>query len=1848
MAVAGSGRGPIKVGSGYIDVFPKLNQSKLRETRAQIEKQMGATGEKAGKLFANGLVSQMASIPKKAKAAADKAQKEIQKSAMDSKKVLSRIEAELTKTYGKEAGKRFRAAQDLEKQKRKLLEATSSETRKALQLTVKEEQAAARNAAKAWETAERERLRMIAERTRAAEKAARDEAAAQRRSQIQQREELRRTLTAARTARLADLRSQMDTHRDQLAGLRNQLQTYRRQMQDHTSAVGRSLTGLQTGWRRQGEAIERLGTNITETGRIINTSLLMPLGAVASLISTIGVKSADMRILGQMGLTAAGVSKKNSASEMHKIQQYAIDTPFSIDVMHEYQMKLIRSIAGNDDTWYNPKTKTKAANRAASKTSDIIMSIGDTMSRAGNLDPSMFQRAMYAVDRIMDMDKAPTRNINQLVQATGIPAGELAKMFGFNSAGDFWKKVGTPVAKGGGISGTDMIDNLLQQWDPGYFKLDKNGKRIKDKASGQSVINEDPHSKAGGSFGYGERMTSATISGRIQQMKERAQFELGSLFAQEDKKTGEYHYTGLGESLMGKAQGKDKNGNTVYEGGLLQEVKTLMGGQKGNAVALMQTLFEALGTFVKQIQKVSDWLEAHPEIKEAFTKVVKLAAAVAPFILAIGLATKVFGKVTKMFSSALTPLKGMFKGLRGSTRAVRQVRAGMQSRREGGSFREGYRNRRTELRGGDNRGPIARTRDRITGRDSGVNQIRNQMRDTENAINDTEEAIRRLQREIRDVNSVSIRQLVDQFEGHDNNSLTQASRNTVTQVNNVRTQVGELNRSSLSSLDREVNNLGEKFKDLESKVKSVIETVGDLNKKNLNSLKVSVDSATGTVDDLQDKIKNTTLDVGDLNKKSLSGLIDEFHKSTDACDKLHDKVKATISQVVNLNKAKLSELRKEFGTLHTKVNDVHKLVGTSKSGLHGRITNLDNKSLSKIKKSVDNLKDALKDAGDKAETLEDRLKNISNHAPGKSGSNPDSKGGSKKKKGRATGGVLSGYTPGRDVHKFYSPTAGELHLSGGEAVMRPEFTAALGEANINQLNLLARTKGIHGVRKAMRFADGGTIRRLGLDQLVEGARNFNVGENTLGAFDTMRMDSSSRNIGGTVQPGIVGAGTDGSHFIGSDMARKFEGIKNYISRDSWDILKKAPIPDGLTQAVGVIGGIVGPIAGDYLWENVWKGKGNILERGSDFLDDLFSTKTLSSIWDNAIGGVTDSAKALWKGGVSAITDPIGTVTDAVDGVWDLMAAEYQGVVDMIASVKEIYTSPMDYADQVFKDIYSTAKESMPNLEGLFDFSDSNFKSGRKPDMAKLVDKFSKPGKGSAVTRWTPQVKAALAQLGLPASALDLVLHRINVESGGNPAAINNWDSNAKAGHPSQGLMQTIPSTFAAYAGPYRSRGILDPFANIYAGLNYARSRYGSGWQLALRGNKGYATGTDGADSGWAWVGEEGPELVNFKGGETVLNHQDSMTTARKVNRGYASGTSNSGLYKAMIGSTSQLNTALTKLRDLLSKAFSADLITKSQHGSLSKWLEKENSQLSKQATKRASIATKIKEANAKLTDLKNDANQMATSIAGEATGGNPLAAALSGGNGVTPEAALSGLQDRLNAIKQFKSSLTSLSKKGYSPQILKEVASEGLVKGTEMAKALLTADSSQVKDITKTYGQIFSQSDALGQGVADQYYSAGSKATKALLAGLKSEEKELLKGISSMVSKMISELRKKLGVSKGEPVPSSVASLFTWLTGLSQPTKSTKTTKKSTKKKTKGYAIGTLSASPGLSLVGERGPELVNFRGGERVYTAKDTESLLSSGRPIYITVQEAKHETTPQAVLKGLQYYDTMYGNRL
>lgn len=58
-----------------------------------------------------------------------------------------------------------------------------------------------------------------------------------------------------------------------------------------------------------------------------------------------------------------------------------------------------------------------------------------------------------------------------------------------------------------------------------------------------------------------------------------------------------------------------------------------------------------------------------------------------------------------------------------------------------------------------------------------------------------------------------------------------------------------------------------------------------------------------------------------------------------------------------------------------------------------------------------------------------------------------------------------------------------------------------------------------------------------------------------------------------------------------------------------------------------------------------------------------------------------------------------------------------------------------------------------------------------------------------------------------------------------------------------------------------------------------------------------------------------------------------------------------------------------------------------------------------------------------------------------------------------------------------------------------------------------------------------------------------------------------------------------------------------------------------------GYSVGTRSAAPGYRLVGEDGPELMYFYGGERVYTAAETRGMMRD----YQAMEGAAYLSAPE-----------------
>jgi tape measure domain-containing protein len=255
------------------------------------------------------------------------------------------------------------------------------------------------------------------------------------------------------------------------------------------------------------------------------------------------------------------------------------------------------------------------------------------------------------------------------------------------------------------------------------------------------------------------------------------------------------------------------------------------------------------------------------------------------------------------------------------------------------------------------------------------------------------------------------------------------------------------------------------------------------------------------------------------------------------------------------------------------------------------------------------------------------------------------------------------------------------------------------------------------------------------------------------------------------------------------------------------------------------------------------------------------------------GKIVDAAKNIPDGIVKGLKSGVGAITNGIVGLADSLVKAFKKALGIkspskvfeglgghiISGLANGLTSGnlLDLGKTVFKDFGGGVMNSVGKIKG--------FLSGI----------FSGGSGGGNVASWITQ---ALGITGAPSSWLGPLSTLVQKESGGNPNAINLWDSNAKAGHPSKGLFQTIDSTFNAYAMKGLG-GIYNPIANAVAGIRYIMSRYGSvfnvpGIKSMMGGGKykGYAIGTGYSSEGWAMVGENGPELMNLPRGSQIKSN----------------------------------------------------------------------------------------------------------------------------------------------------------------------------------------------------------------------------------------------------------------------------------------------------------------------------------------------------------------------------------------
>ncbi|MCY7936971.1 transglycosylase SLT domain-containing protein [Bacillus inaquosorum] len=309
----------------------------------------------------------------------------------------------------------------------------------------------------------------------------------------------------------------------------------------------------------------------------------------------------------------------------------------------------------------------------------------------------------------------------------------------------------------------------------------------------------------------------------------------------------------------------------------------------------------------------------------------------------------------------------------------------------------------------------------------------------------------------------------------------------------------------------------------------------------------------------------------------------------------------------------------------------------------------------------------------------------------------------------------------------------------------------------------------------------------------------------------------------------------------SDLGQQFsegfdKGISNQpVKMEDW---KKKNINTPFTQMISV-----SPNYGKQMVSGYAKGQNGTATGTDGFLQSKVKTPFQATVNKSSSWG-TGTVKGFAQGQNSTQTGTAQYVSTHVDkpflrskdtsNSWGsgLVGNFVTGMNSKSSEVKQAAKDMAKRVEQAFReelDIHSPSRVMMSlgrfaSIGVVKGLGSVDVKKYAEKQAGSLAAAYSGMGAMSGnVKQW---IMAALMATKTPMSWLPGLMTIAQHESGGNPNAINLWDSNAKAGHPSQGLMQTIPSTFNDHKAPGMGN-IKNPIHNAAAAIGYIKSRYGS-------------------------------------------------------------------------------------------------------------------------------------------------------------------------------------------------------------------------------------------------------------------------------------------------------------------------------------------------------------------------------------------------------------------------------------
>lgn len=138
-----------------------------------------------------------------------------------------------------------------------------------------------------------------------------------------------------------------------------------------------------------------------------------------------------------------------------------------------------------------------------------------------------------------------------------------------------------------------------------------------------------------------------------------------------------------------------------------------------------------------------------------------------------------------------------------------------------------------------------------------------------------------------------------------------------------------------------------------------------------------------------------------------------------------------------------------------------------------------------------------------------------------------------------------------------------------------------------------------------------------------------------------------------------------------------------------------------------------------------------------------------------------------------------------------------------------------------------------------------------------------------------------------------------------------------------------------------------------------------------------------------------------------------------------------------------------------------------------------------------------------------------------------------------PQAILNRLNQNLSAATNFRSQLDGLLAKGYSSEVVAQIAAQGQQAGGAMAASLLNASGAQVQQMNSTWAAIGTTATAAGERIAGQMYDAGIAIGQGVVNGLESQRETLQATVNSIAGDLVKAIKKRLKIKSPSQVMAS-------------------------------------------------------------------------------------------------------------